>query len=403
MLAHYPPQGLPPAYGSCDNFGNCRTLFGITWGSLVSVFACVWISVHPNVPAPTSIRLGRPSTWWRRAKWELFDSHWTSTAARLRLMLVALLAPELIFGFAARQFIIAGYFAKYNISRTHGFFICMGGFVDEDGHPLLTTAQLRKHRDGLACIPEAEILDKSKVDTLSKTFASLQGLWFIVQCGAQTVQGLPLTALEISTLVFVVVNVPTYVLWWQKPLQVQTPIILMARASESTFVHTSSFESESTRCRTKKNRRPLWTQFRALLGACYDGSQYNPRAEYPVPTFWHMSYEDYLTSDTGTRTDRAILAQLAISVLFGAIHCTGWLSGAFFAPFPTTTEFSLWRISSLVLVGIPATLMIFCSLTYMYNQRNDLVSADVVNFVGGAWLFLSPVLSQNPDLSYGPL
>ncbi|KAJ7219854.1 hypothetical protein C8J57DRAFT_1095103 [Mycena rebaudengoi] len=37
---------------SCDNINNCRKLFDIVWGCLVTIFACTWVSVHPNVPPP---------------------------------------------------------------------------------------------------------------------------------------------------------------------------------------------------------------------------------------------------------------------------------------------------------------------------------------------------------------
>ncbi|KAJ7151302.1 hypothetical protein C8R43DRAFT_1190704 [Mycena crocata] len=37
---------------SCDNINECRKLFDIVWGCLVTIFACTWVSVHPNVPPP---------------------------------------------------------------------------------------------------------------------------------------------------------------------------------------------------------------------------------------------------------------------------------------------------------------------------------------------------------------
>ncbi|KAJ7700433.1 kinase-like domain-containing protein [Mycena rosella] len=103
---------------SCDDINNCRKLFDIIWGCLTTIFACTWVSVHPNVPPPDQSWL---ALLWRR----------------LKMMLIAVLAPELIVGFAARQFFGAWKFSKeYDVRLTHGFFFSMGGFVSQLGRPI---------------------------------------------------------------------------------------------------------------------------------------------------------------------------------------------------------------------------------------------------------------------------
>ncbi|KAJ6460920.1 hypothetical protein C8R45DRAFT_842417, partial [Mycena sanguinolenta] len=189
---------------------NTRSLFTILNGCLVTVFACTWVSVHPNVPPPNKSKL---TLFW----------------CRLGLMLVAVIAPELIAGFAARQFLDARWFSKkYGVSVTHGFFFAMGGFVSQGGHhPIVTERQLLlcpEYVEAIRSIKEEDIVDKSKGDSMSKGVALLQGLWFITQCLARVHQHLPLTELEVSTLAFQFVNVLIWVLWWYKPLDVQRPI-----------------------------------------------------------------------------------------------------------------------------------------------------------------------------------
>ncbi|KAJ7704522.1 hypothetical protein B0H17DRAFT_921180, partial [Mycena rosella] len=197
---------------SCNDINNCRRLFDIVWGCLTTIFACTWVSVHPNVPPPNQTAL---SLLWRR----------------LKMMLVAVVAPELMVCFAARQFVTARWFSKkFGFSITHGFFFSMGGFVSRIGHPIATKQQIEdpllgpEYLSAITKINIEDIMDKSKGDALSKGVALLQGLWFTVQCVARLAQHLPITELEVTTLAFAVVNVFTWLLWWGKPLDVQQPI-----------------------------------------------------------------------------------------------------------------------------------------------------------------------------------
>ena len=64
----------------CDNLFHCRTIFSIIWSSLTVTIACVWTSMHPNVPDPSKVG------WF---------------AQRIELTVYGLVAPELV---AARAF-----------------------------------------------------------------------------------------------------------------------------------------------------------------------------------------------------------------------------------------------------------------------------------------------------------
>jgi hypothetical protein len=63
-----------------------RTLFGIIWSCLSTIIICAWTAVHPNVPPP--------NRW--RARWN-----------RLKTMFWMIIAPELVLGWAVRQFFAA--------------------------------------------------------------------------------------------------------------------------------------------------------------------------------------------------------------------------------------------------------------------------------------------------------
>lgn len=62
-------------------------------------------------------------------------------------------------------------------------------------------------------IPGSRIDDKSKADFLQKTLIMLQVLWMVTQCLARKIYGLPLTLLEIHTMVHVVCAVVLLALW----------------------------------------------------------------------------------------------------------------------------------------------------------------------------------------------
>ncbi|KAI0069304.1 hypothetical protein BV25DRAFT_1818295 [Artomyces pyxidatus] len=80
---------------ACDSLHSCRTLYDIVWGSLVTIFACVWTAVHRNVPGPP--RDNEPRL--RQAVVRLLEVG--------KIVGVTLLAPEWVLAWAVRQFLNA--------------------------------------------------------------------------------------------------------------------------------------------------------------------------------------------------------------------------------------------------------------------------------------------------------
>jgi hypothetical protein len=60
----------------------------IIWSCLVTIFSCTWLAVHPNIPGPDTPR-------------------WATFLRRVRLMVVAMIAPEAVIVWAIRQWISA--------------------------------------------------------------------------------------------------------------------------------------------------------------------------------------------------------------------------------------------------------------------------------------------------------
>ncbi|KAF8640324.1 hypothetical protein AX16_010219 [Volvariella volvacea WC 439] len=170
------------------------------------------------------------------------------------MTLCALLAPECVIVWAIRQKTAAGkvvekYGQSYRWTKTHGFFIQMGGFILEDqgtfrvlsvnkeGLACIAGSGLRDHRKPykgvLPVIPEEEIKDKAKGDWLTKLLATVQTTWFVLRCIARWVEGLTLTELELVTLAFAVLSGFTYVFWWGKPMNAEYPIYFKANGDRS--------------------------------------------------------------------------------------------------------------------------------------------------------------------------
>ncbi|KAJ7366323.1 hypothetical protein DFH08DRAFT_929247 [Mycena albidolilacea] len=332
LRSHEEPIPIPS-----DPDVDSRSLFNILSGCLVTVFACTWVSVHPNVPGPNQ---GQLALTWRR----------------LGLMLAAVIAPELIAGFAARQFLDARWFSKkYDVSITHGFFFAMGGFVSADGHhPIVTEEQLRlcpEYVPAIRSIRVEDIEDKSKGDSLSKGLAVLQGLWFTTQCLARVQQHLPLTELEVATLAFQFVNIFIWLLWWYKPLDVQQHILLGPADELVASAEKSHRPSESYSLVGAAVVALSRNIVALLMGDYYD---FNPVASTSAPSLWSTNGFSTTHPGTGeTRFNMQVIArvtfvQLSIGTIFGAIHCAAWN-----AHFPSADEMLIWRSCALVVAATP--------------------------------------------------
>ena len=70
-----------------------RTIWDILWSCLATIFACSWVSIHPNIPAPNE----SPRRIFLR---------------RLELMYWAVVSPEMIITWALRQWLGARHLEK---------------------------------------------------------------------------------------------------------------------------------------------------------------------------------------------------------------------------------------------------------------------------------------------------
>ncbi|TFK67049.1 hypothetical protein BDN72DRAFT_116378 [Pluteus cervinus] len=222
-LAHTVLFGIQPRANGTE--GNMRTLYDVVRSCMFTIAACVYRAMHQNIPDPTA-------TAWARLR------------VRMKIMIYAVIAPELMILWALRQRFGAAEITNQvndlqyglNWTHVHGQFAQMGGFGRKDDKRVLypsTLIQLLKEGridlDQLKLTKE-DINDKSKGDILSKALVAFQTTWFVFECFARLQQNLPLLELEVVTLAFAVLNIITYELWWYKPLNVFRPIYLHIRA-----------------------------------------------------------------------------------------------------------------------------------------------------------------------------
>lgn len=203
---------LAPTWVSAPSI---RGTSDILWSCITTLVACVYTALHLNVPGDT----GTWAMFKLKASW----------------VLVALLAPEIVVYMAISQLFAAWRLRNglkelvdddNSIDLTYCFFVVMGGVEVKNIHPF---AWRRRLRPFLPVSPETmlwlarlghriridpkRISDKSKADAIQKCLIIFQATWMAVQCITRRAYGLPLTLLEVHTMVHVLCAAIIYAFW----------------------------------------------------------------------------------------------------------------------------------------------------------------------------------------------
>ncbi|CAG7853299.1 SubName: Full=Uncharacterized protein {ECO:0000313/EMBL:CCA70984.1} [Serendipita indica DSM 11827] len=372
---------------SCAN--QYRSLAGIVLSCLITVFLCIWVALHLNVPEPVDTRDMRYLVRFKI---------WIGSSFRCIVVpiCVTLVFPEWVLGIAVLQFSKATRLAQKirelqngeaKVTRQHGFFILMGGFhlfrqihppslnnsreeagegahllakksaaeagdsrhdqtssgktslVEEFGeplHPLDEFDVFRLLKDRKLRLPtSAELQDKCKSDGLAKFLVVVQTLWFIAQCIARKVSKLPLTELEVITLGYTLLTVSMYIAWWDKPYRVTFPVRVYETLPERTN------EQKGLKRRMEEGN------FVVIALAHATGSQgelVDLRSVKRVPMF----YSGYNETQWNVSNFASILTTIIVGTLFGAVHFLAWSS-----PFPSTHMQFLWRFAAIIMTAVP--------------------------------------------------
>jgi len=233
-------------------------------------------------------------------------------------------------------------------TETHGMMSVMGGFkVITEGQPerrrtlcnnLWGHSQWEIDYTG---ITEDVILDKSKGSAIAKSLVLFQATWFVVQCVARHVQGLPVTELELVTLGHVFLVTMIYFLWWNKPLDVQFPITLHAKHRTKEVEHSSGVGAEEEdrsiandgNIQSLGSHTPLAKQLKHAV---------------PVRLSWRVRLGHTLSNSNISVVSLVFFIFVVPGIPFGGIHCLGWNSH-----FSSHVKQLLWRISALLVTVLP--------------------------------------------------
>ncbi len=346
-----------------------RGTFDILQSCLVTLFLCSWSALFLNVPAECQ----------RAIAFVIHKTRW---------MVFTVAFPEMLTGMAAEQWRSACQsvedfsrlekhlesasqfyqssedlvHARDSLSRLknspwtmrHAFFADMGGiFIDCPGfRPFPIDAQqlfymVEKYHLEYPDIKERTIWDKNKADGFARALTLTQIVWFLVQSLGRSIQYLDLSTLELSTLAFIFCTLNTFFFWRHKPLDVITPIVLPCSSRIEDIIIEAGKGPLSEYSQTPLDfvkppvsRTSLIAPFWFGIKTVFD---WRKRSDsLPIKSFDNSR----TTPPRGIKVANIIFAIVFTFSYFG-IHLAGWNF-----VFPSKTEQSLWRISSLTLLSL---------------------------------------------------
>ncbi|KAF8252092.1 hypothetical protein K440DRAFT_666710 [Wilcoxina mikolae CBS 423.85] len=192
-----------------------RGTAGILFSCVATLGLCVWTALHLNIdPTGGKTKMTLPSRFLAKIIWAF----------------TALIAPEIVLSIALHQFLIAWEYRSIVNARNSeengakdirlktAFFAVMGGFAFKmtDSNALTLDVDMLMKEGTMEKVrryPTAAIDDKSKADYLAKVLACFQACWILLQSLGRKMQGLPITLLELNTVVHVLNAVIMYGLW----------------------------------------------------------------------------------------------------------------------------------------------------------------------------------------------
>jgi hypothetical protein len=198
-------------------------------------------------------------------------------------------------------------------------------------------------------IKTADINDKNKSDALVKVLAVIQVVWMVVQLCARVYYRHPFAQLELGTVAFSVTAIILYIVEWDKPKDINTPVYVKAAVSS---VSEKAFES------IVKAAPFPYMQFPLV--------QYK---HYYMPSVaFHETVGDLKVIDA-----KSLAVAMITVVSFGGIHLLAWN-----LQFPTPVEGLLWKISAIMTIACP---VLYCSSHLPWLGKNPKKATKIERFL----------------------
>ena len=247
---------------------------------------------------------------------------------------------------------------------------------------------------------EQDAQDRSRADAIAKSISCLQASWFFIQGVARVCAGLPLTLLELHTMIHIICALAMYAIWFSKPYGATSPMICfepaMANLAALLTLRRTSFGGPSKwSCSTKdevlvrsvRSFHPDADDEKILahLDAANEAISFLrernihlPFSAYAVLSDEGVEFQDkFLVNNVsnlmvrgrfnnGVNKMNTLLSKILILV-FSLLYCGSHLSAWSFH-FPTVVEMWMWRGACLIMMGAPP---IFLHFQIVMNPFGD--------------------------------
>jgi hypothetical protein len=220
-------------------------------------------------------------------------------------------------------------------------------------------------------IPGSEIEDRSKYTWFTKLVALFQTVWFLIQIIVRARQHLPITELELLTSALAGTNWVIYFFNWNKPFNVQCPIPIFLKrpiAPEDCQEFEWNDRGIGSLVITSWDFVAAFFTRTFLVSDTHKVGK-TDNGQPIVARTWFLDMVRPFFRPTRVVPVNVIVKSLHMVAFFGmvlgGIHCVGW-----FFYFPTRAEKIMWRVCSLVLMGVPfSSTMMYWLATIVWSQE----------------------------------
>lgn len=255
-------------------------------------------------------------------------------------------------------------------------------------HGVLLVAKWGK----LPRITSAEVQDKSNASSLTKLLVFWQALWMIVQVIGRAAHKLPVTLLELHTVLHAFCAVAMYFTWWAKPVDVECPTLVNGLTAEECRYLRFGVESENPTNPFAKMPRAGQQQQQQNKSLESNSAQFSDSEELENPSddiylttraglgklmYVYLSHESNIFKSyfeviafgyqtlwaSRKRMWREGLSISVVGLVYGGVHLAAWNW-----VFPTPAERILWQISSLATAIASSTFVLTLYLSVFVRR-----------------------------------